>query len=680
MIRINRLKIIVKTEKQTFGFDQTFDKRINFISSYNNTRGKSSCILAIYYCLGLEELIGGKKEKALMPVFKKELNFNDKIIQVLETEFYLEIQNSTKEIVTIYRTANKENHDANLITLYYGTIDAALKGTIKAEDMYLHSAGAAINEKGFHKFLESFIGWELPEVPTFDGCDRKLYLQILFSAIFIEQKRGWSDLFATMPTYGIKDPERRTIEFLIGLDTLKIEKLRQDLKIRESRVKEGWERVFKEVYASLNRKNCYITGLPAKPEVIDDTYIDKIIFNKRINENNNLPLEEYIKTLNYELSILKEAKLKVKDNIDALQIGLVAKREEEAEIETLLLSERKKLLFEKSSLEALNNSYEIVNKDLINNKDALKIKKLGSAQAFIVNDDRCPTCNQSLHDSLLPQDIGYNIMSIDDNISHLEAQKSMIDFAINSHKQNINNINSNIQQLEAKLFTLRRTIRSLVNDIYAPDENSAESVIQRRVLLQNEIEDLNLLESEVINKCREFKNLSDDWKQYLVDKKKLPSERFTEHDKTCLEALTKNFKNNLRSYGYKSISDFNDIGISEDKFTPTSKRFDIKFDSSASDYIRAIWAYTIALMQTSIQCSGNHPNILIFDEPDQQSVIVSDLQALLQGIADLEEECQVIIGMTLKDEETKNLVSSIDKKVCKIILVEEKSITPIVGK
>ncbi|PFD08246.1 hypothetical protein CN269_31030, partial [Bacillus thuringiensis] len=73
---------------------------------------------AIYYCLGIEELIGGKKEKALKPVFRKILEHNGKEIPVLESNFYLEIQNKEQKIVTIYRSANKQNYDSNLITLY----------------------------------------------------------------------------------------------------------------------------------------------------------------------------------------------------------------------------------------------------------------------------------------------------------------------------------------------------------------------------------------------------------------------------------------------------------------------------------------------------------------------------------------------------------------------------------
>lgn len=209
MLRINRLKIIIKTIEGEFGFDNTFDKKINFIASKGNTRGKSSCIEAIYYCLGLEELIGGKGEKALKPVFRDRLEYQNKEIFVLESEFYLEIINENKEIRTIYRTVKKEGYNSDLVKVYFGNITESLQEAVRYEDMYVHSQGAATNPKGFHTFLEKFIGLNLPIVPTYDDNERKLYLQVLFSGIFIEQKKGWADLFACLPTYmKIREPKK----------------------------------------------------------------------------------------------------------------------------------------------------------------------------------------------------------------------------------------------------------------------------------------------------------------------------------------------------------------------------------------------------------------------------------------------------------------------------------------
>lgn len=86
-------------------------------------------------------------------------------------------------------------------------------------------------------------------------------------------------------------------------------------------------------------------------------------------------------------------------------------------------------------------------------------------------------------------------------------------------------------------------------------------------------------------------------------------------DEKKIKLLRKTFIANLKLYGYKSILELQDVTISDETYLPVIEGFDMKFDSSASDNIRAIWAFTIALIQTSLSKSGNHPNILIFDEP-----------------------------------------------------------------
>lgn len=69
--------------------------------------------------------------------------------------------------------------------------------------------GSAKSERGFHRWLSRFIGWELPNVVTFDGGEVKLYIECIFSLFFIEQKRGWSEIQANIPTiYGIKNVKK----------------------------------------------------------------------------------------------------------------------------------------------------------------------------------------------------------------------------------------------------------------------------------------------------------------------------------------------------------------------------------------------------------------------------------------------------------------------------------------
>ena len=57
--------------------------------------------------------------------------------------------------------------------------------------------------------------------------------------------------------------------------------------------------------------------------------------------------------------------------------------------------------------------------------------------------------------------------------------------------------------------------------------------------------------------------------------------------------------------------------------------------------------------------SGNHPNILIIDEPMQQSVIEEDLFSFIEDFNRISKGMQVIIGMTLGNEKLKENLTSI---------------------
>ena len=102
-------------------------------------------------------------------------------------------------------------------------------------------------------------------------------------------------------------------------------------------------------------------------------------------------------------------------------------------------------------------------------------------------------------------------------------------------------------------------------------------------------------------------------------------------------------------------------------------KFDMKFDSSASDNIRAIWSYTLALLQTSKQYRGNHPGLIIFDEPTQHSIGADDAKAFFEKIVSLQGQCQIIIGITVNTEEIKSAIENMDDKDYKYIHIRNRA-------
>ena len=238
MLKINRLKISIQATNKEYLFDETFSSGLNFIASDNNTRGKSSVLIAIYYALGFEEIIGGVNEKVLTSAYKTMIEDNGNSWPVLESGVYLEISNGHEE-VTIFRSAKSETRDAKLVTVYMSKLSDIFYEETNLDEFYVHMPNAANNKKGFHHFLERFLDIELPLVPSTDGVDRKLYLQLVFSSMFIEQKNGWSGIYSGMPYLAIKDAKKRVTEFVLGLSTFENERKRSALANKDIRKNNG---------------------------------------------------------------------------------------------------------------------------------------------------------------------------------------------------------------------------------------------------------------------------------------------------------------------------------------------------------------------------------------------------------------------------------------------------------
>ena len=671
MLRINRLRIEIKTANEEnggiYGFDEKFSSGLTFIASDNNTAGKSSVLEAIFYCLGFEEIIGGRNQKVLTSVYKSTIHDGDKDWSVLESGAYLEISNGN-EIVTIYRSAKMETRDPRLVTVYYGDYDSIGNQSTQPEDMYIHDRGAATNEKGFHSFLESFLHIQLPLVQT-NGNNQKLYLQVIFSGLFIEQKHGWGDIFSGMPYFGIKDAKKRVVEFLLGLDTFKNEREKNRLKSVKNAIISEWKNIFDDINRNATHESCSVSGLPIQPKIMSDNDYKAIA----VTTVDKKSLEDAISELQDEHDSIKCLKPRNIDNFDDLNKELQTISETIDSFEQKASECHEQITLSRSAVTQAERSLEIVIRDLRNNKDAAKLQSMGSVVGCKIAKNICPTCNQKIDDSLLHLGNDIPIMSIEENIRHLEGQKSVLEFTRDSHKTNIEQLSLVENDLQSRLVTLRRLAQTIRSDIYSTETEWSEFVVQKFVEIESKIRGYVQLQSFIDQKLEEIRKLSDRWKKYKEEYEKLPKKEVSDLDAEVIKTFKDNFVNNLRKYKYKSAPDIDAVDIPVETCLPLIDGFDMKFDSSASDNIRIIWSFTIALLQTSLAKRGNHPGIIIFDEPAQHSIVTSDMESLIQSVLDIEGAAQVIVGITLNNEELKQFIENLPEEDAKIINIGERA-------
>ena len=671
MLRINRLRIEIRTSNAenggVYGFDERFSSGLTFIASNNNTAGKSSVIEAIFYCLGFEEIIGGRNEKVLTSVYKSTIHDGDKDWNVLESGAYLEISNGN-EIVTIYRSAKLETRDSRLVTVYYGDFDSIGNQSTEPEDMYLHDRGAATNEKGFHSFLESFLHIQLPLVQT-SSNNQKLYLQVIFSGLFIEQKHGWGDIFSGMPYFGIRDAKKRVVEFLLGLDTFKNEREKNRLKSIKDAIISEWKNIFDDINRNAIRESCSVSGLPIQPKIMSDNDYKAIA----VTTVDKKSLENAILELQDDHDSIKCLKPRNIDNFENLNKELQTISETIDSFEQRACECQEQIALSRSAVVQAERSLEIVTRDLRNNKDAAKLQSMGSIVGCKISQNICPTCNQKIDDSLLHLGNDIPIMSIEENIRHLEGQKSVLEFTRDSHRTNIEQLSLIKNDLQSRLVTLRRLAQTIRSDIYSTETEWSEFIVQKLVEVESKIRGYVQLQSFIEQELEEIKKLSDRWKKYKEEYEKLPKKEVSDLDAEVIGTFKNNFINNLRKYKYKSAPDIDAVDIPVETCLPSIDGFDMKFDSSASDNIRIIWSFTIALLQTSLAKKGNHPSIIIFDEPAQHSIVTSDMESLIQSVLDVKGLAQVIVGITLNNEELKQFIESLPEEDAKIINIGEQA-------
>ena len=660
MLRINRLRVEINTANGMYGIDESFKKGLNFVASKENTCGKSSILAAIYYCLGLEQILGGVAGiggKVLTSAFKNAIDDNGQSWNVTESGAYLEISNGSEEI-TIYRNIKAENKDNRLITVYFSKYDLIGNPNIISEDFYVNIQYSATSQRGFHAFLEEFLHLNLPLVRTSDGSERKLYLQIIFSAMFIEQKHGWSDILSGMPVFGIRESKKRVVEYILGLDTFKNEKERELLNSIKTEIEDQWKQLIKEIQRQSYSESCNIVNIPVNPRVLSDKDFSRIT----ILTAEKTTIAEKVNQLKIEYDSLRQLKPRVTDNFEALNIELSETEATILKFEEIVRQLMQKLSGINETIHRLTSDLQVICTDIRNNEDAARLQKFGSEVSNSqISANICPTCKQQIQDNLLEANPCSGFMSIEENIRHLKAQKDMLEFSLNSRKDTHDTLQKEREDYESRLLTLRRLAQTIRSDLFTTtDTEASEAIILKKIEISKQIEQLSSLQDAFHSFLDNLSDLSEKWNDYLEQKSHLPKKGISETDMSKIALLKSHFIDNLRRYHYSSLSSFDGIEISEESLLPTIDGFDMKFDSSASDGIRTIWAFTLALLQVSVEKDGNHPGVIIFDEPAQQSIVSEDMNSFIQSVSEVSPQCQIIMAITLNSHELIHIIDELD--------------------
>jgi hypothetical protein len=645
------------TDQGLFGVDLPFTDGL-FILRAENSMGKSTCLRAILVALGMEAMLTANRDDLpLPPVLKEDLHTGDGHASVIESDIFLEIENSQGERVVVHRTV-KGTRDTALIEVIRGPALTST-GRYRSDDYFVGRPGDTTRDVGFLRFLIDFLGWDVPTVRTFQGDSRPLYPQCIMPYVFVEQLRGWSTLEPPLPTrFGIKEMHRRAVEYLLGLDAIDLAAKRLEIEEQEQAITKQWSTVVGSLRAVARGIGGMPQNIPADPVATWPPVIMPIIMVPR--DDQWIPLNEWQTQLERRLQEIEQQEIpRVAEIVGNAEAELASKQDRLNDRQAMLSRLLEVYELESNEVTGTQARLDKIEVDLQRNKDTRTLLTLGGNAASSVAQQQCPTCHQHIIDSLTPLAEGQGVMSIDENIAFLEEQRRTFRAVLANQEHVVEARSQQVIALRQEVSDLRGEIRSLKETLISDGRVPSVAAVRERVQLREGLERYARADDEFSAELESVAELSARWASLQAAKSKLPKEDTSTGDRQKIARWGELLREQLIEYDFKSL-EVTEVTVSEESYRPLHEGFDLPTNISASDFIRVIWSYLNGLREVGLDFETNHPGLLVFDEPRQQSAKDLSFEQLLKRVARAGDQGhQVIFATSEKEDTLKKMLSDV---------------------
>jgi len=625
-LRIRNLRLRVQTEQGLFGADLSFGDGLGIIRA-ENSRGKSTAIQSILYALGLEKMVTTRSASLLTSAMRDRLIYDSETkaeTKVQSSHVSLEIEGLNGAPATITRWVVDKNIKSSLVRIHHDSI-SDISPESNFDDYYVGRAGGATSDRGFHVWLAEFIGWTMPELPAREGRTARLYMEQVFPLLFVEQRRGWGGIQAQMPIFsGVTEVRKRAIEFLLDLDVGKNELTRQGLLSEKKQLTDSWASTVSSFVQSISGNGLKLTGLSEK--IQSQWFVEqnpaKILVS--LGDNTWQPLEEFMAKMSRKLNQLTQVSEANHDEDVTSRINEAL--EEARRVRGMDLVLREELIRDETEIRAIKRRITSLNGDLRQHQDIVALQSMGSIITHELAED-CPVCHQNLPDSLLPTDVPTmtateSVGYIKEQIDLFESMRSDAEQAARAKHERWVALRMRSDELNLKVHALREELTGTSGRISAEEIVERIELRERSQQLSKVVERFDVLQVQL-------EKLSLQYESIKASLGALPKDQFSDQDRKKLLALQNSFIDQLRAYDFGSFNN-EKVQIGEIDYLPKRDNFDLQADISASDSVRVIWAYLLGLLEVSEQYDTNHPGLVVFDEPKQQSAKDISFAALLR--------------------------------------------------
>ncbi len=675
-IVLRKLLLRINTEAGPFGRRLDFERGLCVVHGANAS-GKSTLMQGIIYALGLEGMFGPSRALPFPHAVVDSLFVSDdesQSVNVRSSEVLLELSNGQNETLTLRRVI-KGGENQNLVKLVNGAVITERQPSPKWEDYYVREGGAATAPRGLHRRLPEFFGWNLPEVVTHAGDHVPLYMESLFPLLYVEQKHAWSNISGRFPGHlRIREPGKRAVEFLLGLDVFTLGKNRSDLLEKQALLKQQWSSVVSRVQGRARPLSIQVDGIPSEPQS-GWKGADRVkAFIPSDSEWRHVS-EERMGVRNELEKIRSQSTPTVSQATPETEAELQRTEQRARELEEQVTDLLGAVGMEQGNLEIIRERLRTTGEDLEKYTDLRKLKRMGGTVNLDVAHDRCPTCHQSM-----PQSLTFSIgpsaelMGIEENINYLKEQKKLFEALEHDAVGKVRQAEAQLAGVQTQVSETRRRIRALKRSLTSDDRLPSEATIARRLFLETRLQDLDDFSEDLDQQIVQLQRVAQEWEQIENRLATLPKSGLSKTDIEKIDRFEAIFVDQAEEYRIKSINP-RELGIARDSYRPVYQDYDLQFDLSASDAVRATWAYMNGLLETAGHFPTNHPGILILDEPRQQSAKIQSLRDLLRRLSSAGGFHQQVVVAT--SEELPEVRSSLSGLPHTLLSFDGRALRPL---
>lgn len=596
----------------------------------DNTKGKTSLASCFYYILGMEELMSPKRDVDSLDrclkvsfIWRDSSTGKEKTWYVDSSYVEAEIKNGSGKRVLLHRDIKNDSINANKISIS----NLNNEKWEHPNEYFLHSRDDNNQsiDFAFYGFLANFAGINLPTVPVRNSDKESvLYLQTLFALCYVEQTRGWADYFATIKGYNILRPKQRIIEYAMSLAIDAEYETKQKLKEKRDNDKTTWSFEVKNLKDILSCNNFEVLDLEDNVEKqktnIDTLKIEYIGKNGLDIDHRLCELKEKIEA--YELN--KKEVIQKRTPEDRKLIETYQKHKQ------IYDDFCHKLAIDKRKLDVINQKLSALENEHKRIAGLNKVDNVFTTLQVTV----CPTCKQTLPigEEVRGKELEKaQLIELDNMITN---KKKFLEVLKETTENNLQNKQLHLLYIEKLLSQDKTLVEQLNNESYFSSSGISEIEIMEVAKQKLELEQTRILQNKIEAAHKRLENIRKEFDEHDKAYKSFKdNERMgIENSLTKFEIL---FKEYLMSYEYKS-NYRNQIYFELNRassylyFPLVQMQYDsseqLRSVSSASDFIRSIWAYYLALLKVG----SKHPGFVIFDEPCQQSMDESSLKKLFE--------------------------------------------------